>query len=221
MKRLVIIILAIVLVLLPACRAHVDDTTGPDILPSQPAETNPSVPSQPTVSTAPTAPTEPWQNYTTVSYEPQIANGGVTYTDLPELPAVDYRVYDPENLLQLSTERVDHSFGVAANGKPHHITVDNQQRYDGWGTGALAWDNRSQEKVLYLTYDAGYINENVIRILDTMKEKNVLRSRFSTVKHLKSKFCLIPLSYVQAVYLIPKQDPRVMDINLLYLSVTV
>lgn len=186
MKRLVIIIFAIVLVLLPACRAHVDDTTGPDILPSQPAETNPSVPSQPTVSTAPTAPTEPWQNYTTVSYEPQIANGGVTYTDLPALPAVDYRVYDPENLLQLSTERVDHSFGVAANGKPHHITVDNQQRYDGWGTGALAWDNRSQEKVLYLTFDCGYEYKNITsQLLDVLMEKQVMATFFCTMDYLE------------------------------------
>lgn len=31
----------------------------------------------------------------------------------------------------------------------------------------------SEEKVLYLTFDAGYINENVISILDTMKNENV------------------------------------------------
>jgi peptidoglycan-N-acetylmuramic acid deacetylase len=36
-----------------------------------------------------------------------------------------------------------------------------------------AHNEQTEEKVLYLTYDAGYINENVIRILDTMKEKNV------------------------------------------------
>ena len=40
----------------------------------------------------------------------------------------------------------------------------------------------SAQKVLYLTYDAGYINDSVIQILDTMKEKDV-KSAFFILAH--------------------------------------
>ena len=35
------------------------------------------------------------------------------------------------------------------------------------------WRANAEDKVIYLTFDAGYINENVIRILDILKEENV------------------------------------------------
>lgn len=182
MKRLFVLLLALILVLLSACENN-ETTTGST--PPQSVTTDPSVSSQPTVPTAPTIPTQPWENYATVSYAPESANGGVTYTGLPSLPAVEYLVYDPENLLQLATERVDHSFGAAADGQPHHITVSNQQRFDGWGTGALAWDNVSEEKVLYLTFDCGYEYQNITsQLLDVLKEKQVTAAFFCTMDYI-------------------------------------
>ena len=197
MKRLLLIMLAVILILLPACGGNEDTTSGLGSVPPQPSEIHPSASTQPvastgatvptdaTIPTEATVPTEPWQNYAMVSYEPEIVNGGVTYTGLPALPALEYQVYDPESLLQLETERIDHSFGVAADGKPHHITVSNQQRYDGWGTGALAWDNLSQEKVLYLTFDCGYEYKNITsQLLDVLKEKQISAAFFCTMDYI-------------------------------------
>lgn len=182
MKRLFVLLLALILVLLSACENN-EITTGST--PTLPLPTDPSASSQPTVPNAPADPTQAWENYATVSYLPESANGGVTYTGLPALPATEYQVYDPENLLQLATERIDHSFGVAADGKPHHITVSNQQRFDGWGTGALAWDNLSEEKVLYLTFDCGYEYQNITsQLLDVLKEKQVTAAFFCTMDYI-------------------------------------
>ena len=185
MKRLLVLLLAMTLMMLSAC-GNGETPTGST--PTQPLPTDPSASSQPTVPTAPTAPTQPWENYATVSYLPERANDGVTYTGLPSLPAVEYRVYDPENLLQLSTERIEHSFGAAANGEPQHITVDNQKRVDGGGTGALAGANVSEEKVLYLTFDCGYAYENLTsHILDILNEKQIPAAFFCTMSYLRSE----------------------------------
>lgn len=208
MKRLLLIILAAILVLLSACGGNQDTTPDLGSIPTQPPEKEPSAPTQSIVSTEPSDPTdptevteptdakdpteatvstEPWQNYAIVSYVPEIANGGVTYTALPALPALEYRVYDPQNLLQLATERFDHSFGVAADGKPHHITVSNQQRLDGWGTSALTWDNISEEKVLYLTFDCGYEYQNLTsQLLDVLKEKQIPAAFFCTMSYIRN-----------------------------------
>lgn len=43
--------------------------------------------------------------------------------------------------------------------------------------------DNTEEKVLYLTFDAGYENGNIARILDTMKEKDV-RGAFFVLDHL-------------------------------------
>ena len=43
--------------------------------------------------------------------------------------------------------------------------------------------NAEEERVVYLTFDAGYENGNVARVLDVLKEKNV-RGAFFILKHL-------------------------------------
>jgi delta-lactam-biosynthetic de-N-acetylase len=162
-------------------------TTTTPVVP--PTSTAPTVPTQTTAPTVPTtAPTTPPQDeFLKVTYTPKVENNGETYTGLPPLPALDYLVMDPENTRQLSTKRIDHSFGVASNGVPHWITVDNQKRFDEWGTGALAWDNISKEKVLYLTFDCGYEYQNLTsQMLDTLKAKNVQATFFVTMGYLRS-----------------------------------
>lgn len=100
---------------------------------------------------------------------------------------VSFTVTDPENTRNLSTKRCSFSFGAAKNGKPHSITVNNQEKFDSLGTGALAWDNKTDGKVLYLTFDCGYEYKNLTAdILDTLKEKDVQAAFFCTLHYLES-----------------------------------
>lgn len=141
----------------------------------------------PLPTTISTAPTRPLEDFKILSYLPTVENGGVTYTGLPSLPALEYLLTDPDNLRQLSTERIDHSFGVAADQKPHDITVENQSRFDQWGTGAITWDQSAEEKVLYLTFDCGYEYQNLTSVmLDVLQEKQVQATFFVTMTYLRS-----------------------------------
>ena len=125
----------------------------------------------------------------TIEVSFNVVNDGTTYTGLTSLTAVTYVVKDPYNVENLSTERYSFSFGAASNGQPHQITVDNQKRFDSYGTNALAWDNKTNEKVLYLTFDCGYEYENLTSlILDTLKEKEVSAAFFCTQSYLNSSY---------------------------------
>ena len=86
----------------------------------------------------------------------KIVSTDTTFTGLPALQEINYYLSDPNNSKGLSTQAISHSFGVARDGQPHHITVDNQALFDSWKHNALAWDNKTEEKVLYLTWDCGY-----------------------------------------------------------------
>lgn len=124
----------------------------------------------------------------TVSYTPKIIHPGETYTGNPVLDAVEYTVNDPNNARGLSTEKNSFSFGAAKDGKPHSITVQNQKKFDSYQTGALAWDNKTAEKILYLTFDCGYEYHNLTSdILDTLKEKNIQAAFFCTLPYLESE----------------------------------
>ena len=86
----------------------------------------------------------------------------------------------------LSTETIDHSFGVAENEQPHRISVEAQQRFDEAGLDAIVYDSRAAEKTLYLTFDCGYDNGQTDAILDTLKEKNVKAAFFCTLPELQA-----------------------------------
>lgn len=102
------------------------------------------------------------------------------------LPEIEYTVNDPNNDRGLSTERFPFSFGVAKNETPHDITVINQAVFDGFDVNALGWDNKTDGKVLYLTFDCGYKYEDLTdRILNTLKEKDVEAAFFCTLSFLK------------------------------------
>lgn len=123
----------------------------------------------------------------TVKVSFNVQGNGNTYTGLNSLPSVTYTVKDPYNVENLSTQSYSFSFGAASDGKPHNITVNNQKRFDSFGTNALAWDNKTNEKVLYLTFDCGYEYKNLTSlILDTLKEKGVSAAFFCTQSYLKS-----------------------------------
>ncbi len=106
-----------------------------------------------------------------------------TYTGLEPLPTVTLPVVDPDNTRGLSTQTINHSFGVSKNGMPHEISVNNQKLYEKYG--ALCLDT-SGEKNIYLTFDCGYENGNTSKILDTLKKKNVPAAFFVTLPHVKS-----------------------------------
>ncbi len=151
----------------------VAETTAAETVPPAPVTTYPAV------TTAPPAYySELWVSY-------PISGMGYTYSGLPSLDNVEYYVNDPYNSRGLSTARNPFSFGVASGGVPHSITVNNQATFDSWGTNALAWDNKSGEKVLYLTFDCGYkYGDLTSRMLDTLSEKNVRAAFFCTMDYL-------------------------------------
>ncbi len=103
------------------------------------------------------------------------------------LERAEFSVNDPENERGLSTKRIEHSYGVASGGKPHHISVSAQKKFEKWGYRAFCYDNKTQEKVLYLTFDCGWENGCTGMILDTLKEKNVPAAFFCTLEHIESE----------------------------------
>lgn len=106
-------------------------------------------------------------------------------------PSQAYSVPDPKNERGLSTERKEHSYGVAKNGQPHSISVEAQKYFESLGKKAFCYDTVSKEKVLYLTFDCGWENGCTAVILDTLKEKKVPAAFFCTLDHIDSEPALI------------------------------
>ncbi len=131
--------------------------------------------------------THPYKDETVVIENPAVpVNEGKTFTGDPPLADVTFTLTDPLNKLGLSTEKYSHAFGAAKNGQPNSITVANQARFDEYELSALTWDNKTEEKVLYLTFDCGYEYENLTsEMLDTLKEKGVTATFFCTLDYLK------------------------------------
>jgi peptidoglycan-N-acetylmuramic acid deacetylase len=107
------------------------------------------------------------------------------------LQTATFSVNDPENKRGLSTKKIGHSYGVAKDGMPHHISVDNQKYFESTGYKVFCYDTKTKEKVLYLTFDCGYENGYTYDVLDVLKEKNVSAAFFCTLDHIKAKPDLI------------------------------
>ncbi len=103
------------------------------------------------------------------------------------LKRVNFKVNDPGNSRGLSTEKVEHSFGVAKNGEPHAISESAQKYFESTGYKAVCYDTKTTEKVLYLTFDCGWENGYTSKVLDTLKEKNVPAAFFCTLEHIKKE----------------------------------
>ncbi len=110
---------------------------------------------------------------------------GQTYTGRAPMPLQQLMIDDPENTRGLSTEKYGYSYGVAKNGRPHTTSVNNQKYFDDNNYNALCLDTKTQEKVLYLTFDCGYENGYTSKILDVLKEKNVPSAFFCTLPQIK------------------------------------
>lgn len=97
-----------------------------------------------------------------------------------------FKVSDPENARGLSTEKIEHSYGVAKNGEPHEISKSAQKYFESTGYKVFCYDAKSAEKVLYLTFDCGWENGCTDKVLDILKEKKVPAAFFCTLDHIKS-----------------------------------
>ncbi|MCD7775693.1 MAG: polysaccharide deacetylase family protein [Clostridiales bacterium] len=109
-----------------------------------------------------------------------------TLTGLEPLPLVDFVTSDPDNTAGLSTEKISHSYGVAENETANDISVNNQAYFDNGNFKALTLDTKTEEKIVYLTFDVGYDNGYTGQILDTLKEKSVTAAFFCTVSEMES-----------------------------------
>ncbi len=142
-------------------------------------------------TTKPTT-TKPKPKYTNPAFVAENITGAPsasakTFTGYTPLKAVDFTVNDPENTRGLASSAINHSFGVAKDSKPHQISVDSQSFFDTKGYNAITYDNKSAEKVLYLTFDCGYENGYTFNVLDTLKEKKVSAAFFCTLDHIEAE----------------------------------
>lgn len=108
-----------------------------------------------------------------------------TYTGLEPLPKTDFPNTVFTNDTGFSVKTIDHSYGVAVNEEPHEISKTNQKFFDEKSFNALALDNKTGEKVLYLTFDCGYENGYTTKILDVLRDKNVKAAFFCTLPEMK------------------------------------
>ncbi len=110
--------------------------------------------------------------------------GGNTLTGYTPLPEITYTA--TENTGNFPVVMKSHSHGPAADGKPHHTVVQFQKDFNKFS--AVTLDTKSEEKNLYLTFDCGYEHDNLTSdVLDTLKEKNVPATFFSTLDHVEKE----------------------------------
>jgi len=117
------------------------------------------------------------------------ASAAQTFTCLPAMPERPIEIAEPNH--SLPTTKIEHSYGIAKNGQPHQISIDNQNFFDTHPEyAAIAYDTQAMqpgaEKTLYLTFDCGYENGNTAIVLDVLKEKNVKAAFFCTTDQLRT-----------------------------------
>lgn len=107
-----------------------------------------------------------------------------TYTGLAPLPLLKVNIEKLSEEKGLPNEKIEHSFGVSKDGKPHEISVESQNFFDSGKLNAVTYDT-SGEKSIYLTFDCGYENGYTGKILDVLKEKNVPAAFFCTCTDIR------------------------------------
>lgn len=106
-------------------------------------------------------------------------------TERTMLPERSFSVPDPENARGLSVKKIEHSYGVAKNGKVHEISSEAQKFFEEKGFNAVCYDNSENTRALYLTFDCGWENGYTAKVLDVLKEKKVPAAFFCTLEHIK------------------------------------
>ncbi len=97
----------------------------------------------------------------------------------------------PEPMADAQHHKKSHSYGVAKNGQPNEISINAQKYFEENGFNAFCLDNKSKEKVLYLTFDCGYENGYTAKILDVLKDKKVNAAFFCTLPQVRENPDLI------------------------------
>ena len=81
----------------------------------------------------------------------------------------------------LSISAESYSWYLIRNNENKQPATDHRysfvEKYNGFYINKN-YTNESKDKVIYLTFDAGYSNENLVSILDTLKEENVSAAFF-------------------------------------------
>ncbi len=196
-KKISIIALILTFVLLFSACGEVDDNfsivpspSGSDINVPTESEVESEVESKDEVSSQNSAPTS--TPVTSSKVESTVSTPKPAPT-LQNITVGPYEIYDALNTRGLSTKKVGYGFGVAKDGKPHSMSVNNQAKFDGMqNVNALALDTKSTDKRMYLTFDCGYEYKNLTAdILDTLKEKQVKAAFFLTGDYVKKNPTLV------------------------------
>ena len=109
---------------------------------------------------------------------------GNTPTGLMPLAKISFKATG--NTKGLSEKKLSHSHGPSADGKVHHTVAEFQKTFEKYG--GFTYDNASEEKVLYLTFDCGYEHNDLTgKILDVLKGKKVPATFFCTLDYLKTE----------------------------------
>ncbi|MGN0161650.1 MAG: polysaccharide deacetylase family protein [Lachnospiraceae bacterium] len=103
-------------------------------------------------------------------------------------PWMDNRIID--NVEELETARLANGNGPAADeyGRPYSA-LENMEQFAGYQAYFVRDD--VTDKILYLTFDAGYEYGCTEQILDTLQEKNVKAVFFVTLPYVESEPLLV------------------------------
>lgn len=114
-----------------------------------------------------------------------------TSTGLEPIPLREFVLGDIDSFSGMSEKLIEHSYGVATEEKPHAISINNQQFFNEKGFDAVCYDSKTEDKVLYLTFDCGYENGYTSKILGVLKEKGVTAAFFCTLPQVRDNKELI------------------------------
>ena len=110
--------------------------------------------------------------------------GGNTPSGLMPLPKISFSATG--NTKGLAEKKLSHSHGPSSGGKVHHTVEEFQKTFEKYG--GFTYDNISEEKVIYLTFDCGYEHNDLTgKILDVLKGKKVPATFFCTLDYLKNE----------------------------------
>lgn len=110
--------------------------------------------------------------------------GGSTPSGLAPLSKISFKA--SANTKGLSEKKLSHSHGPSADGKVHYTVEEFQKTFEKYG--GFTYDNLSEHKVLYLTFDCGYEHNDLTgKILDVLNGKKVSATFFCTLDYLKTE----------------------------------
>lgn len=188
MKKSLCALLGISLCIMILCSCTGGGTVNSDVASSSDVSSLESETLQSDISSETTSSKEQKDESQMVSSEEESHETPVVTPSPSSVKVGPYTINDPNNTKGLSTKKIGYGFGVAKNGKPHSISVNNQKYFDSVPQyKCLALDTVSEEKCMYLTFDCGYEYKQITgEILDTLKEKNVKAAFFCTLHYIKS-----------------------------------